>query len=80
MMELKEFEILLKELQITYGRGVRYDIRNLSKVIVIRVRGPRKNVVFFEAPMVSSKMDSIPDSIPYVRKGRRIIRLHAFHK
>lgn len=80
MMGLKEFEILLKELQVTYGKCIRYEIRNMSKVILIKVRGPRKNLVLFEAPMASSKMDGVLDVIPYVKKGHKVIELHGFHK
>ena len=79
-MGLKEFEILLKELKVTYGRAVKYEIRNLSKRIVIKVRTRQRKLVFFEAPMVSSRLDGIPDMIPFVKMGHKTIELDGFHK
>jgi len=78
-MGLKEFEILLKELKVTYGRAITYEIRNISNVVRVRVRS-KKKWVFFEAPMVSSRMDGVRDMIPYVLMGHKVIQLGGFHK
>lgn len=77
-MGLKEFEILLKEMKVTYGRAVQYEISNMSNIVRITVRSKRGRHFFF-APMVSSKLDGVRDSIPHVRYGRhKIIEMAGF--
>lgn len=81
MMTLKEFEIFLKELKLTYGRAIEYRIDNVENVVDIRVYQKRgKGIVFFQAPLVSSRMNGIRDSIPYVTRRHKVIQLTGFQK
>ena len=79
-MGLKEFEILLKELKVTYGKAINYEIRNLSNTIVIKIRNRKNQLVVLTAPMVSRRLDGVRDLIPHVSTGRKTVELDHFHK